>query len=164
MPRSLSLASHLSTDELRRRMQQAKDARLRARYQVIYLVSQGQSAPRVATTVGYHANWVRRLVHRYNAGGVARLEDGRQGNPGRTPYLSPQQQAALETALGERHEDGGLWNGPKVARWIARKTGRDKVYPQLGWDYLRRLGFSAQHPRRRHAEADSAEQVAFKKS
>ena len=164
MSRPLPLADHLSTDDLRQRMQQADTARLRARLQVIYLVSQGQSAPRVAHTVGYHPNWVRSLVHRYNREGEAGLDDGRRDNPGRTPYLSPEQQAQLTAALEERHHDGGLWNGPKVARWIAQQTGREQVHPQLGWDYLKRLGFSAQHPRRRHAEADLAEQAAFKKS
>lgn len=145
-------------------MQQAHDARLRAHYQVIYLVSQGQSAPRVAETVGYCANWVRRLLHRYNEEGEAGLEDRRRDNPGRTPYLTPEQQTELEAALAQRHEDGRLWNGPKVARWIEQKTGRDAVYPQLGWDYLRRLDYAPQHPRRRHREADPEAQAAFKKS
>ena len=36
--------------------------------------------------------------------------------------------------------DGGDWTGPKVARWIAEKTGSAHVWPQRGWDYLKRLG------------------------
>jgi transposase len=43
-------------------------------------------------------------------------------------------------------------------------TGQ-KTYPQLGCTHLRRLGFSPQVPRRRHAQAASPEQQrAFKKS
>ncbi|MDE5115210.1 MAG: helix-turn-helix domain-containing protein, partial [Trichodesmium sp. St15_bin1_1] len=36
--------------------------------------------------------------------------------------------------------DGGAWSGPKVADWIAKKTGRDHVWPQRGWDYLKKFG------------------------
>jgi len=164
MARSLALADHLSTEVLQERMRQTTDARLRSHYQVIYLKSQGQAAPQIAKTVGYSQNWVRSLIHRYNEHGEAGLLDRRTDNPGRLPLLDAQEQAELEHLLAERHEDGGLWNGPKVARWIAQKTGRETVYPQQGWAYLRRLGFTAQAPRRRHAKADAEQQQAFKKS
>lgn len=145
-------------------MREAPDARMRARYQVVYLVSQGQSAPRVAEAVGYCANWVRSLVHRYNDEGEAGLVDGRSHNAGQAAYLSAEQQAELMAALEQRHEDGGLWNGPKVRRWIEEKTGRERVSAPLGWYYLQRLGYSAQRPRRRHVGAEAAAQEAFKKS
>lgn len=164
MPRALPLADHLTSQQLRDRMTQSQDARLRSHYQVVYLCSQGLSAPRIAQTVGYSPNWVRRLVHRYNQHGEAGLEDRRQHNPGHEPLLSPEQVAQLERALEAPPADGGLWNGPKVARWIAQQTGRAFVYPQQGWAYLRRLGYTAQAPRRRHAEADAQAQEVFKKS
>ncbi len=162
MARSLSLADHLSTDDLQQRMRQTTEARLRTHYQVIYLKSQGQAAPQIAETVGYCQNWVRSLIHRYNEHGEAGLLDRRADNPGRLPLLDAAQQTELEQRLAERHEDGGLWNGPKVARWMAQKTGREQVYAQ--WAYLRRLGFTAQAPRRRHAQADAQQQQTFKKS
>ena len=164
MARSLSLADHLSTEVLQQRMRQSTEARLRTHYQVIYLKSQGQSVPQIAETVGYCQNWVRSLIHRYNEHGEVGLFDRRADNPGRLPLLDAAQQAELEQRLAERHEDGGLWNGPKVARWMAQKTGREAVYAQQGWAYLRRLGFTAQAPRRRHAQADAQEQQTFKKS
>ncbi len=164
MPRALSLADHLKSQQLRNRMRQTQQARLRSHYQVIYLASQGLSAPKIAQTVGYSANWVRTLVHRYNEHGEAGLVDRRQHNPGQEPLLSPEQAAQLEGALAAPPAEGGLWNGPKVARWIAHETGRAFVYPQQGWVYLRRLGYTAQAPRRRHAQADAQAQQAFKKS
>jgi len=164
MPPALSLADHLTSQQLRERMRQAQDVRLRSHYQVIYLASQGLSAPKIAQTVGYSANWVRTLVHRYNDHGKAGLVDRRQHNPGQEPLLSPEQSAQLERALEASPADGGLWNGPKVARWIAQRTRREFVYAQQGWAYLRRLGYTAQAPRRRHAEADAEAQQAFKKS
>ena len=50
-----------------------------------------------------------------------------------------------------------------MACWIAGVTGRTKVAPQRGWDYLQKLGFSLRRPRPRHAKADDAAQAAFKK-
>jgi transposase len=50
-----------------------------------------------------------------------------------------------------------------VAEWIYEKTGRE-VRPQLGWDYLKRLGFSLQRPRPRHRKANEEKQEAFKKT
>jgi transposase len=78
--------------------------------------------------------------------------------------LSARQQAELDQALQSPPADGGLWSGPKVAQWIAKKTGRAHVHPQRGWDYLQRLNYSGQRPRPRHANADEAAQTAFKKT
>ena len=74
--------------------------------------------------------------------------------------LGGEQRAALTAPPG----DGGLWTGPKVAAWMAARLGR-KVWPQRGWDYLRRLGHSPQVPRPRHAKAASPEEQAeYKKA
>jgi transposase len=78
--------------------------------------------------------------------------------------LSARQQAELDQALQSPPADGGLWSGPKVAQWIAKKTGRAHVHPQRGWDYLQRLNYSGQRPRPRHANADEAAQAAFKET
>jgi transposase len=78
--------------------------------------------------------------------------------------LSAAQQAELDQALHAAPADGGLWSGPKVAQWIAQKTGRVRVHPQRGWDYLQRLNYSGQRPRPRHANADETAQTAFKKT
>jgi hypothetical protein len=57
-----------------------------------------------------------------------------------------------------------LWTGPEVAAWMGVRLGRE-VWPQREWDYQRKLGYSAQMRRPRHAKAASAEeQAAYKKS
>ena len=49
---------------------------------------------------------------------------------------------------------------PITQNWRGRK-----VWPQRGWDYLKKLDYSAQRPRPRHAKAASLEeQAAYKKS
>ena len=164
MAHHLALAEHFSTDELHARYRAATDPVERTHWQIIWLKSQGKSTPEIASVVGYSANWTRTLLHRYNAKGAEGLRDHRHRNAGAAALLSDEQQAELEAALaGEKAPDGGLWTGPKIARWIEEKTGREHVHDQRGWDYLIRLGFSAQTPRPRHAEADAAAQAAFKK-
>ena len=53
-----------------------------------------------------------------------------------------------------------------MARWIERETGREKVWNQRGWDYLKKCGYSRQSPRSAHKKADDRawqlEQEIFK--
>jgi len=59
---------------------------------------------------------------------------------------------------------GGMWSGPKVARWIAERKALEKVHAQRGWECLRKVGHSPHVPRPSNAQgADDSEREAFKK-
>jgi transposase len=164
MPRTLTLHPHLTADELFTAYKAASDPATARRWHALWLIATGRSAKDAAAIVGLSADWLRDLVHRYNQQGPAGLQDRRATNPGKAPRLSPHQQQTLATLLTRPAPDGGLWTGPKVAAWIAQQTGQPAL-PQLGWDYLRRLGFTVQTPRPRHTEAASPEeQEAWKKN
>jgi len=78
--------------------------------------------------------------------------------------LNAQAASELDAALRAAAPDGGLWTAPKVARWIAERTGQS-VHETTAWRAMRRLGFTLQVPRPRHRRsASAAEQAAFKKS
>jgi hypothetical protein len=66
--------------------------------------------------------------------------------------------------LKSRPEDGGIWTGPKVARWIEKETGREKVWNQRGWDYLKKLKYSWQSPRPKHKKGCEEKQREFKEN
>ena len=122
----------------------------------------------VAGMVGYSEKWVREIAGRYEAGGVEGLGDRRHANPGakERALLDEEGQAELREALleGSPPPGGGMWNGPKVARWIEEKTGSEKVHVQRGWEYLRKVGYTPQVPRPSSAKgADASEREAFKK-
>jgi transposase len=158
-----ALVAHLSTAELGQRYRAAQQPIERSHLQIVWLLSQGRSECEVAAVTGYGARWITEVVRRYNAEGVDGLGDQRARNTGARPLLSQEDEAALREALAEPPTDGGLWSGPKVAAWMTARLGR-KVWPQRGWDYLRKLGYSSQVPRPRHAKAASAEeQEAFKR-
>jgi transposase len=155
----LTLEAHLPSAELQQRYRAAREVAEARRWQALWLVSQNQPIGSVATTVGLHRNSVRALIKRYNAAGPAAVSDGRAHNPGsRQPYLTSAQEDALRAALALPHPDGGLWNGARVARWIAQVTGRQQIYRQFGWAVLRRLGLTPQVPRPRHRQAATPEQ------
>jgi hypothetical protein len=40
--------------------------------------------------------------------------------------------------------------GPKMARWIEKETGIEKVWNQRGWDYLKKLNYFWHRPREKH--------------
>ncbi len=157
----LRLEAHLPSAELQQRYRAARDASQARRWQALWLFSQNQPIGTVASIVDLHRNSVRALVKRYNADDPAAVNDRRATNPGsRRPYLSAEQEHALRAALAQPHPDGGVWNGARVARWIAQVTGRQHVYRQFGWAVLRRLGLSPQVPRPRHRQAATPEQQA----
>jgi transposase len=158
------LAAHLSPAELGQRYRAARSPVERSHLQIVWLLSQGRGEREVAQVTGYGRRWVAEVVRRYDEEGPDGLGDRRRGNAGARPLLGAGDEAALRAALAEPPADGGLWTGPKVAAWMGVRLGR-RVWPQRGWDYLKKLGYSAQRPRPRHAKAASPEeQAAYKKS
>jgi transposase len=146
----------------------ASDPVLRTHLLMVWRMSLGDSIREVAEVVGYSQKWVKEIARRYESQGVEGLGDRRHGNPGakQRALLDEDGQARLRQALlEEAPPGGGMWSGPKVARWIEQKIGIEKVHAQRGWEYLRKVGHSSQVPRPSNAQgADSQEREAFKKS
>jgi transposase len=158
-----ALVAHLSTAELGQRYRAARQPIERSHLQIVWLLSQGRREREVAAATGYGQRWITEIVRRYNAEGAGGLGDQRAQNTGARPLLSQEDELTLQDALAELPADGSLWTGPKVAAWMTARLGR-KIWPQRGWDYLQKLGYSSQMPRPRHAKAASAaEQEAFKR-
>jgi len=104
----------------------------------------------------------------YNELGVEGLGDRRHANPGakERALLDEDGQAELREALcgpPPASLGGGMWSGPKVARWIARRNGLEKVHAQRGFEYLRKAGMSPQVPKPSNARSDPEEREALKK-
>src|SRR4051794_5854633 len=120
----LNLAGQLTVDELEQRYRHATDPVARSQWQILWLLVLGRPTIEVATVTGYSSTGMYAIVRRSNQAGAAAIGDRRHANPGKAPLLSPPQQAELEQVLDGPAPDGGLWPGPKVARWMSTKLGR----------------------------------------
>ena len=157
------IVEHLPVAELEARYRAARDVTEARHFQAIWLLAQGRTFLEAAEVLAFVPRWLEELAARYNAFGPEALGDQRRRNGRVASLLTPDLLAALAERLEGPPADGGLWSGPEVAAWMARHLGLAKVHPQRGWEALRRLGWSPQAPRPRHARAATAEeQAAFK--
>ncbi|MDX2229866.1 MAG: helix-turn-helix domain-containing protein [Leptolyngbyaceae cyanobacterium bins.349] len=140
MPPKAELKAYLTPDELKNRYRQARDTSEARRWQLIHLVAQNWTIKQAAQAVDLNYDYAKEIIRRYNQNGPDAMplrSQKRQVSP--RSLLSAEQQHELKHALQFPAPDGGDWSGPKVAQWIAEKTGRSHVWPQRGWDYLKRL-------------------------
>ena len=164
MPRHIHLDPHLSLEELERRYRAAKEPHERSWYQILWLLSKGQTAREIAVSTGYSPYWIGQIAKRYNTAGPTGMTNRQYTHSHRAaPLLSAEQLAELAEAVRGPAPEGDEWLGRTVAGWMSQKLGRP-ISVQLGWTYLVRLEGKRRKPRPRHVLADPAEQKAFKKS
>ena len=168
MPKRLELSPHATTEELEHLYKMTKDPVERSHLQIVWLLGEGKRTEEVSEVTGYSLGWVRRIARRYNEWGVEGLGDRRHSNPGakeRALLDETGEEELLEALQGPPPAflGGGMWSGPKVALWIAKRNGSEKVHVQRGFEYLRKVGMSPQVPRPSNARAEPSEREAFKK-
>jgi transposase len=154
------IVDHLSVEELEARYRAARDVTEARHTQAIWLLAQGRTFLEVGEVLAFAPRWVEELAARTNAVGPEALGDQRRRNGRAASLLREDVLAALAERLKEPPDDGGLWSGAKVAAWMARHLGLEHVHPQRGWEALRRIRWSLQAPRPRHARAATPEQRA----
>src|ERR687893_447249 len=105
---------------------------------------------------------IEELGARYRAAREAAeaLGDQRRQNGRAASLLTEDVLSALAERVKAPPEDGGVWSGPKVAAWMARRLGLAEVHAQRGWEALKRIGWASQAPRPPHAAAATPEQRA----
>jgi transposase len=136
MPKSLTLESHLSREELKQRYRNSCDPVERSHYQIIWLLASGKTVKEVSSITSYSTKWIYHLASRYNQLGEIGLSDRRHQNQGKEPLLDDVQLAYLWQRLQTPPPDGGLWNSRKVADWMSELLER-RVSKQRGWEYLK---------------------------
>ncbi|MDY7013768.1 MAG: helix-turn-helix domain-containing protein [Cyanobacteriota bacterium] len=142
MPPRPKLEPYLTVKELKNRYRQARDTTEARRWHLLYLVAQQWTIKQAAQIVDLNYDYAKEIVQRYNREGPLSLHNRSKNRhrPTSRALLTFEQQQELRLLLQGPAPDGGPWSGPKVARWIAKKTGRTRVWPQRGWEYLKRLG------------------------
>jgi transposase len=157
------IVEHLSVADLERRYRAAQDVTEARHAQAVWLLARGRTVLDVASVLAFAPRWVEQLAARYNAHGPKALGDQRRRNGRAASVLTEAVLTALVERLKAPPEDGGRWTGPKVALWMARHLGMERVHPRRGWEALRRVRWSLQAPRPRHPRSANPEQrAAFK--
>ncbi len=160
-----TIALHLSKAELEARYKTAVDPIAKSHFHAIWLLMLNYTIGEVAVILSFSTRWVRLLIKRYNEHGPDSLGDQRAGNGTAPTILTPEALGSLKERLKTPPDDGGLWTGPKVARWLAKFHNLKSVHKQRGWDALVGIGYSIQKPRPRHPQAASEEdRAALKKT
>ena len=160
-----AIVSHLSAAELEARYETAADPVSKSHFHAIWLLSLGYAATEVAAILSFSARWIRLLVKRYNEQGPDSLADLRQGNGAAPAILTSEALSSLKQRLKTPPDDGGLWTGPKAARWLASFHSLKSVHDQRGWDALVAIEYSIKKPRPRHPDAAGEEdREALKKT
>src|ERR671913_2513737 len=154
------IVGHLPVEELEARYRAARDATEARHFQAVWLLARGRTFLEVAEVLAFAPRWVEELAARYNASGPDALGDRRRRNGRAASLLTGAVLSALAERVRTPPDDGGLWSGPKVAAWMARRLGLERVHPQRGWEALKRIGWSLQAPRPRHPRAATPEQRA----
>ncbi len=166
MVRKAYLCPYLTSTELKTRYLYATERVESVGKHLLWLVSQKWTIQQAAQAVGINYDYAKDIVKAYNQQGEEAIANRRhqRREPPSHALLNREQLEQLRSCLKQPPEDKGLWTGPKVADWIAKKTGREKVWPQRGWDYLKKCRYSPQKPRPRHVKADLEAQQEFKKN
>jgi transposase len=159
------IAAHLSVEALRDRYVSSADVCEARHFQTIWLLAKGHSVGEVAEMTSFGCRWIEQLVVRYNAEGPESLGDLRRRNGATASVLKAEVLDKLRVRLKEPPDDGGLWTSAKVAAFIARELGLERVAVQRGWEALKACGMSIQTPRPKNPKSASPEEAAaFKKS
>lgn len=168
MPKKARIIPHFSSSELKRKYLKSTDAVESRRWHLLWKVSLGWTIKNSAIAIGISYDYAKEIINKYNHLGEKGLENLKNKNPrkrgGKKSLLTEEQIEKLKEAPRASPGDGGIWTGPKVARWIEKETGREKVWEQRGWDYLKKLRYSWQSPRPKHKKGSEVEQREFMKN
>jgi transposase len=165
MPKKAHLANHYSSEELKQKYLKSQDAVESRRWHLLWKISLGWTIKNSAIAVGINYDYAKQIVKKYNCLGAEGLTNLKNKQPqqrgGKKALLTDAQLEKLRQLLASKPLDGGIWTGPKVARWIEQEIRREKVWHQRGWDYLKKLKYSWQSPRPKHRKGCQIEQEQF---
>jgi transposase len=154
-----------SAEELRKEALRCGDGRMACRILAIAHVLDGASRAEAAEACGMDRQTLRDWAHRYNAEGIAGLQDLRRS--GRPPALAPEQMEELKALVlaGPDFERDGVvrWRCVDLRAEIAKRFNVD-VHERTVGKLLRKLGLSRVQPRPQHPKQDPAAQEALKKT
>lgn len=162
---AIPIIRHIEPEELRRLGRKQANGRMASRMFAIANVLDGLSREDAATHAGMERQCLRDWVHRFNAEGVAGLEDlPRKGRPRRM-------HEGIEKAFCERVDKGPDVDTDKLVRWRRvdlqewlKSEHTIRYHERSIGKILKRLGYSHVSTRPVHPENDPKAMETFKKT
>ena len=154
-----SLPDH---DELVKLYKKEKNARLRERYQALYLMIENENCTKVAGLIKRSRTTIQNWIKAFNKGGLeAMVSDSPPGRPSR---LSEEEKMILKDDVAthprELGHDFSNWEGKSVSEHIKNKFGVLLKVRQCQY-LLHELGFTLQRPRYKFPKANPEEREEF---
>ena len=155
----------LTARELRAASAKARDAKAARRMLAIALVLEGKDRKTAAETCGMDRQTLCDWVHRYNAQGLAGLENRKgRGRPSRLTTEQKAELAALVESGPDTEQDSVVrWRCADLKRRIEEMFGV-KLHERTVGKQLKALGYVRLSVRPQHPKSDPQAQEAFKKT
>lgn len=135
-----------------------RDAAVKPRLHLLWLMRQGKQIAPAARLVGVDPRSATRWMRWYADGGVEMVRQRKSCGVGQASRLSGEQQEALL----ERVAEGDTFTAWQAGQWIKQQFGA--VYTEGGvYSLFKRLGIKKRVPRPMNAKASDEVQEAYKK-
>jgi transposase len=154
--------NHLTTEQVKEKMKEAKDPRQLQRWQIIYVsLMEPRTAQEIAECVGVSKSLVQKMIPLYNKKGIHAIEMKSSG--GRYhEYMSVEEENHFLTPFWERAERGELTTTKEIHQAYEEQIGKS-VPPTTIYRLLDRHDWRKVMPRSFHPKSDIEAQEAFKK-
>ena len=156
-------AHHLTIEQVKERMKEAKDPKQLQRWQIVYTaLLEPRRAEEIATSIGISKSLVQKVISRYNREGIPSIEVKSSG--GRYhEYLTKEEEGQFLLPFFKQAEQGEFVTVKTIHLAYEERIGHC-VHVTTIYRLLRRHGWRKVQPRPRHPKADIAAQEAFKKN
>ena len=159
----MTVEEHHSAEELERLFREEKSARIAKRIWIVWQARLGRIEPEITAEISLARRTVQQWVQRYNAAGLAGLQDcsGR----GRKPPLSPDEEQLLRQRIEaepQRDDEVCSWRGVDCQRFLETQFGKRMSLSAVYW-LLHRMGYEWLVPRPKHKKSDPIAMLAFQK-
>lgn len=164
--RILHLQPHLSSDELKQRLNNTRDVRLFRYWQLLYIIhtNPGKSDIDYANMLAMGKDNVYRIVQMYNKKGKSftdKLQWG--GRRDETSHLTLAEESKLLKSLAGSAKEGKVITFHDIHKeteiYIGHKVSDDYI-----WDIFNRHQWKKKAPRPKHPQKEESAQNAFKKT
>lgn len=125
MPKKAYLAPHYSSHELKQKYISSQEAVESRRWHLLWKVSLGWTLKNSEIAVGISYDYAKEILKKYNQLGKAGVENlknkSTQRRGGKQSLLTETQLEKLAQKLKSKPPDGGIWTGPKMAKFSLSK-------------------------------------------